>query len=421
MDVFRFLLLGWCFVLTKTTSDEEDFKFPPEGYIKSESGNHDGPRHVNFSLSIESVIRIDATAMEFIVNSYVIQEWEDERLKRDNHHDIVFQDDTDIWTPDIYCLNCRESALGKSGTRVLLRVDVKGKIYHSQPGLLHAACNFNFKKFPFDVQKCHMQFASYSNNNSVVQYKLKGAQFLDRKDLEQFTISKEIVTEEKIVTYMSGNYTVLQVELKFTRQIGFYLIRSFIPTAILVCLSWIIFYVSPEEISSRLSIGITLILSMIFLLGFSDSSIPRVSYVKAIDWYLVVSLILIVLAVLDAIVVFSYLKGESLTETERLEDSRLEKAEHDFNSPKDELVAFAAARDSENGNCQNRKRNSHVENIRLCDGNGTIKKRCSRLKDQHRRKRCVRKIEIISRIAFPTLFVSFSIAYGVYFTSHMHE
>ena len=55
-------------------------------------------------------------------------------------------------------------------------------------------------------------------------------------------------------------------------------------------------------VGDRLTIAITLLLTMIFLMGYINASLPKVSYAKAIDIYLIVSLVMIILAVTEGIV-----------------------------------------------------------------------------------------------------------------------
>ncbi|XP_057291569.1 glycine receptor subunit alphaZ1-like isoform X2 [Hydractinia symbiolongicarpus] len=378
--------------------------------------------------------------MEFIVNSYIIQEWTDERLKRENHHVIMLQEATDVWTPDVYCLNCRKSALDEKGTRVLLRIDVDGNIYYSQPGLLNAACNFDFYTFPFDVQRCKMQFASYSNNNSFVDYKLKKATFLEKKDLEQFKIDNEIKALTRVAEYLSGNYTIIELELKFTRQIGFYLIRLYIPTSVLVSLSWITFYVSPSDIETRLTIGITLILSMIFLLGYSDTSLPKVSYIKAIDWFLIMALLIIVLTVIETVVVYWYIcKKEKQQEQRRRSSifSKLSGSNHfDISkecSPPDEDDDMKAIYGSKE-NTRNRK--CAMKHKLLCvdeyDRKKPLKFDCSMSpfigsevndddNDDDDFRNRVANFEIVARLVFPLVFFVFAIIYGIHYSRYLHE
>ena len=79
----------------------------------------------------------------------------------------------------------------------------------------------------------------------------------------------------------------------FHRRMGFYFIQFYIPCIVMVSLSWISFWMDRFYIGERLSLGITTILTIVFLLGSSNSTMPRVSYAKAIDWYLLGSFIFV--------------------------------------------------------------------------------------------------------------------------------
>lgn len=90
-----------------------------------------------------------------------------------------------------------------------------------------------------------------------------------------------------------GNYKNLIVTFTFHRRMGFYFIQFYIPCIVMVSLSWISFWMDRYYIGERLSLGITTILTIVFLLGSSNSTMPRVSYAKAIDWYLLGSFIFV--------------------------------------------------------------------------------------------------------------------------------
>ena len=55
-----------------------------------------------------------------------------------------------------------------------------------------------------------------------------------------------------------------------------------------------------------LSVGITTILTIVFLLGTNNSSMPRVSYAKAIDWYLITSFMFVFATLVESLVVFKF-------------------------------------------------------------------------------------------------------------------
>jgi len=101
-----------------------------------------------------------------------------------------------------------------------------------------------------------------------------------------------------------GNFTIMTIAIEIKRQQGFYVLQVYVPCIILVLLSWIIFYMNPDQIGDRLAIGVTLILTMIFLLGYVNSSLPKVSYIKAIDWYMLVVLLMVSAALVETVFVY---------------------------------------------------------------------------------------------------------------------
>ena len=55
---------------------------------------------------------------------------------------------------------------------------------------------------------------------------------------------------------------------------------------------------------NRMALGITTILTIMFLLGSLNGTMPRVSYPKALDWYLMVSFTLTFLSLVECMIVF---------------------------------------------------------------------------------------------------------------------
>ena len=94
----------------------------------------------------------------------------------------------------------------------------------------------------------------------------------------------------------------------FKRRIGYYIIQFFVPTICLVFLSWVTLFMSVIDAGDRIAIGVTLILTMIFLLGYVNSNLPKVSYIKAIDWFAIVSLVMIILSVIESVSVYYLVK-----------------------------------------------------------------------------------------------------------------
>ena len=82
---------------------------------------------------------------------------------------------------------------------------------------------------------------------------------------------------------ITGAFTCLQVSFTLGREIGFYLLQTYIPSTLIVVLSWVSFWISSDSVPARISLGVTTVLTMTTQLSASQQSVPRVSYTKAID------------------------------------------------------------------------------------------------------------------------------------------
>ena len=83
------------------------------------------------------------------------------------------------------------------------------------------------------------------------------------------------------------------------RRVGYYLIDTYIPSTIIVVISWISFWIDPDTAPARVALGITTVLTMTTLISSARASLPKVSYVKAIDWYLLLCLIFVFGSILE--------------------------------------------------------------------------------------------------------------------------
>ena len=76
------------------------------------------------------------------------------------------------------------------------------------------------------------------------------------------------------------------------------------PDIFIVMLSWIVFWMDRRDVGSRMALGITTILTIMFLMGSINESMPKVSYPKALDWYLIVSFGFIFCALVQCLIAY---------------------------------------------------------------------------------------------------------------------
>jgi len=93
------------------------------------------------------------------------------------------------------------------------------------------------------------------------------------------------------------------------RHLGFYIGKAFISVAIIVFMSWVVFWLDPENLGPRLSVSVTSMLTLVayrFLLG---QSLPPVSYLTRLDYFLLGATILVFVALIQ-VASTSALKGD---------------------------------------------------------------------------------------------------------------
>lgn len=79
---------------------------------------------------------------------------------------------------------------------------------------------------------------------------------------------------------LSGNFTCLEIVFTFKRRLGYYLFHTYIPTCLIVIMSWISFWIRPEAVPARVTLGVTSLLTLTTQHANSQKSLPPVSYIK---------------------------------------------------------------------------------------------------------------------------------------------
>lgn len=121
---------------------------------------------------------------------------------------------------------------------------------------------------------------------------------VEEAELPQFTIIG-YETNDRNEHLATGTYQRLSLSFKLQRNIGYFIFQTYLPSILIVMLSWVSFWINHEATSARVALGITTVLTMTTISTGVRSSLPRISYVKAIDIYLVMSFVFVFAALLE--------------------------------------------------------------------------------------------------------------------------
>lgn len=194
-----------------------------------------------------------------------------------------------IWTPNTCLINSKRTMIHASPSEnVMLILYENGTLWINHRLSVKSPCNLDLRQFPFDVQSCILILESYSHNAEEVQLRWmeEAVTLMKPIQLPDFDMV-HFETKKENLLYPNGYWDQLQVVFTFKRRYGFYIIQAYVPTYLTIIVSWVSFCMEPKALPARTTVGISSLLALTFQFGNILKNLPRVSYVKAMDvWML---------------------------------------------------------------------------------------------------------------------------------------
>ncbi|XP_070198094.1 glycine receptor subunit alpha-2-like [Littorina saxatilis] len=268
----------------------------------------DHPTLVAVQIHVLSIDTINEQSMDYSLNIYLRQRWIDPRLQFINYSRQTWLElDTKImkkvWVPDTFFRNEKKGNFHDvTVPNRLMHLYRNGTIYYSMRLSVTLSCHMSLQKYPLDTQKCPILIASYGYTMENIEYRwMSGSaiDFNDHMELPQYTI-KGVLFGDCTKTYKeTGSFSCVKAYFVLQRDVGFYVIQVYVPSVLIVILSWVSFWLDVEAIPARISLGVLTVLTMTTQSTGARSSLPRVSYVKAIDVWMSTCLFFVFASLLE--------------------------------------------------------------------------------------------------------------------------
>ncbi|XP_038125039.1 glycine receptor, beta b isoform X2 [Cyprinodon tularosa] len=288
------------------------------------------------NIFINSFGSIQETTMDYRVNIFLRQRWNDPRLKlpQDFKSDSLTVDPKMfkcLWKPDLFFAN-EKSANFHDVTQenILLFIFRNGDVLISMRLSVTLSCPLDLTLFPMDTQRCKMQLESFGYTTDDLQFMWQTGDpvQMDAIALPQFDIRQEDIDYGNCTKFYEGTgyYTCVEVIFTLRRQVGFYMMGVYAPTLLIVVLSWLSFWINPDASAARVPLGILSVLSLSSECTSLASELPKVSYVKAIDIWLIACLLFGFASLVEYAVVQVMLNSPKHIEAEKARIASKEKA-----------------------------------------------------------------------------------------------
>ncbi|KAK2716899.1 gamma-aminobutyric acid receptor subunit beta-like isoform X1 [Artemia franciscana] len=280
-----------------------------QGYDKRVRPNYAGPPvDVGITLFIVSISSMSEVGMDFTTDFYFRQYWNDNRLRYSKATGVELLSVSteylrNIWVPDTFFPNEKTSYFHMATTsNEFLRIKYNGDINRSIRLTVTASCPMNLQYFPMDRQLCQIEIESFGFTTAEIRYAWHtGANSVEIDQtvtLPQFQVLGYRIKSFE-VQLASGNYSRLACEIQFVRSMGYYLIQIYIPSSLIVVISWVSFWLNRTATPARVSLGVTTVLTMTTLMSSTNAQLPKISYVKSIDIFLGTCFVMVFASLLE--------------------------------------------------------------------------------------------------------------------------
>ena len=263
-------------------------------------GPEDGPLVLRGTLFLLDVSKIDGADQSFTADLFMMLQWSDDRLASPAEG-VRRLPLSSIWNPRVQIINQRRVFKSFDET---VDVDPDGKVTYRQRYYGQFASPLDLHDFPLDEHHFSIQVVVPGYSPEEIVFTPLSEDFGNGRSSEM-TVPDWSVGEFKIHSapwaVIPGGREIPGFEgtFKAKRHLGFYAGKAFASVAIIVFMSWVVFWIAPEHVGPRLSVAVTSMLTLVayrFLLG---QRLPPVSYLTRLDYFLLGSTFLVFIALIQ--------------------------------------------------------------------------------------------------------------------------
>ncbi|XP_064508963.1 gamma-aminobutyric acid receptor subunit beta-1 isoform X1 [Pseudopipra pipra] len=435
------------------------------------------PVDVGMRIEIASIDLVSEVNMDYTLTMYFQQSWRDKRLSYSGIPLNLTLDNRvadQLWVPDTYFQNDKKSFVhGVTVKNRMIRLHPDGTVLYGlrlswcamfSPGTRQlfrciwitttAACMMDLRRYPLDEQNCTLEIESYGYTTDDIEFYWNGGESavtgVNNIELPQFSIVDYKMVSKR-VEFTTGAYPRLSLSFRLKRNIGYFILQTYMPSTLITILSWVSFWINYDASAARVALGITTVLTMTTISTHLRETLPKIPYVKAIDIYLMGCFVFVFLALLEyALVNYIFFgkgpqhqkktagrAGRAPGEKSRLETNRVQVDPHgnmllrplETRNDVSSSDVFMSLRDPrattytyDSANLQYRRATSSRDlyNRSALDRHrlhkkGHLRRRASQIKVKIPDLTDVNLIDKWSRMVFPITFILFNVIYWLYY------
>ena len=231
-------------------------------------------------LFVFNIEGIDEKRQTFSIRGFLEIKWQNDFLKWNPEEFVdiytISVPIKNIWIPDLGLTNGYDNPtdLGQAGGRAV--VDHNGSCVIWPYKIYTVGCKINIRKFPFDIQVCYMELISYTLPVTVLKIRTsENIGFHSYEQNSEWALDSSVVKQYES-GYAGTAYDHVLVRFTLRRKWLFHLLNMIVP---IVCISLLntACFITPSESGERISLCISIFLTLAVFLTIISSSLPESS------------------------------------------------------------------------------------------------------------------------------------------------
>lgn len=280
-------------------ADENEYRLIRDLFINYDkrvrpSMHHSQPVNITYGVALAQIIDVDERNQIITTNCWLNQGWLDPKLRWDprkyGNISVIRVPYKEVWKPDIVLYNNADVSSTVTSVSSNVIITHMGNVTWLSMSIFRSSCTIDVKYFPYDIQNCTMEFASWTfglDKLDIVDYNS------EQGDLSNYVSSSEwellaYKSKRAVVTFSccpDDPTTFLKYSIVIKRRPLFYIFNLVMPCVLITLVALLGFYMPPES-GEKVSMGITTLLSVtVFLMIVAESMPPTSDIVPLIGLY----------------------------------------------------------------------------------------------------------------------------------------
>jgi hypothetical protein len=265
------------------------------------------PTPVRINLYLADLYEISSADQTFLADVVLLAEWRDPRLAGGGSG-LRGMDLEEVWSPRLQLVNQR-SVSTTLPQRV--EVDPSGTVRYRQRWSGRFSTRMDLREFPMDQHRFHVQVASLGYPRDEVEL-ISASERSGRAPI--LSVADWEIGSARIETAdfdpSPGMKTLAGVHLTWegSRHFGYYAVQVVFPLVLIVLMGWTALWVDPSVVTTRMSVSVTTMLTLIAYRFALGRLVPNLNYLTRFDYFMLGSTSLIFLMML-VVAAGAYLVG----------------------------------------------------------------------------------------------------------------